>query len=124
MEEATDISPVKAISTNMSRAMHIVSLKVIHLQEMLENEDLLQYKYISGELKTSEQLQLYREPKAAHFFVIPHFFSHEARKEQVGVYARWWKWFFFWINFRLLEIQSQCLRYMKKEKQGTSNASV
>lgn len=48
MEEATDISPVKAISTNMSRSMHTVSLKVMQLQEILENEDLLQYKYISG----------------------------------------------------------------------------
>lgn len=67
MEEVTDISPVKANSTNMSRSMHTVSLKVIHLQEMLENEDLLQYKYISGQFKTSEQLQLYGEPKAVHF---------------------------------------------------------
>lgn len=44
MDEVTDISPVKANSTNKSRSMHTVSLKVICLQEMLENEDLLQYK--------------------------------------------------------------------------------
>lgn len=65
MEEVTDISPVKANSTNKSRSMHTVSLKAIRLQEMLENEDLLQYKYMSGEFKTSEQL--YGDPKAAHF---------------------------------------------------------
>lgn len=67
MDEVTDISPVKANSTNKSRSMHTVSLKVIRLQEMLENEDLLQYKYVSGEFKTSEQLQLYGDSKAAHF---------------------------------------------------------
>lgn len=90
MEEVTDLSPMKANSNNMSRSMHPVSLKVIHLQQMLGNEDLLPYKYISGDPRHLSSWSTTESPEQHIFLVTPNFFSHEARKEQVGVYARWW----------------------------------
>lgn len=58
------------------------------------------------------------QQKSSHFFlIIPHFFSHGARRERVGGYSEWWKCS-FWTTFRLLEIQSQCFRYIKKSNRA------
>lgn len=73
MEGVTGGSPVKANGTGKSRSTHTVPRKSIRFQKMLKNEDLLQYKYTSGEFKASEGLQFCGDPRAAEVIAL---FSH------------------------------------------------
>lgn len=95
MEEVTDISPMKANSTNMSRSMHTVSLKVpSFLSRCLEMRSCCHTNTYQGSPRHLSSCSTTESPEQHIFRVTPNFFSHETRKEQVRVYARWWKWFF------------------------------